>query len=39
MVGLIISMKITIENKLQMYSKMGGGNMNMWHDRMYVHCT
>jgi hypothetical protein len=22
-----------------MYSIMGGGNVDMWHDRMYVHCT
>ncbi len=22
-----------------MYPLMGGGNVNMWHDRMYVHCT
>jgi len=22
-----------------MYPIMGGGNVDMWHDRMYVHCT
>jgi hypothetical protein len=24
---------------LQMYPIMGGGNVDTWHDRMYVHCT
>ncbi len=36
MVRLIISVGIIIENELQMYSKIGGGNVDMWHDRMYV---
>ncbi len=22
-----------------MYPILGGGNVNMWHDHMYVHCT
>ncbi len=22
-----------------MYPMMGDGNVNMWHDHMYVHCT
>ncbi len=36
---LIVSMGIIIENDLQMYPIMDGGNVNMWHDHMYAHCT
>ncbi len=36
---LIVSMGIIIKNYLQMYPIMGGGNVDMWHDRMYVHYT
>jgi len=32
-IGLIVSMEIKIKNQLQM----GGGNVDMWHDHMYVH--
>jgi hypothetical protein len=39
MVILIVSMGIIIENMLQMYTIMGGGNVDTWHDYMYVHCT
>jgi hypothetical protein len=39
MVILIISMRIIIENWLQMYPIMGGGNVDTRHDHMYVHCT
>jgi hypothetical protein len=35
---LIISMGIVIENWLQMYPMMGGGDVDTWHNRMYVHC-
>jgi hypothetical protein len=34
---LIISIGIIIQNHLQMYSIMGGGDMEMWHDHMYVY--
>jgi len=36
---LIIIIEIIVENQLQMYPIMGGGNADMWHDCMYVHCT
>ncbi len=36
---LIVSMGIIIENKWQMYPIMGGGNVDTWHDCMYVHYT
>ncbi len=36
---LIVSMGIIRKNQLQMYPVMGGGNVDMWHDCMYVHCT
>ncbi len=39
MVVLIVSVRIIIENELQMYPIMGGENVDMWHDHMYVHCT
>jgi hypothetical protein len=39
MVVPIISMGIITENYLQMYPIMGGGNVDMWHDYMYEHCT
>ncbi len=34
---LIVSMGIIIQNYLQMYPIMGGGDAEMWHDRMYVY--
>jgi hypothetical protein len=36
---LIVLMGIIIENYLQLYPIMGGGNVDMWHYCMYVHCT
>ncbi len=36
---LIVSIGIIIENQLQMYPIMGGGNVNTWHELMYVHCA
>jgi len=39
MVLLIVLMRIIIKNQLQMYPIMGGGNVNMWHDHLYVHYT
>jgi hypothetical protein len=35
---LIISMGIIIENLLQMYP-IGGGDVDTWHNHMYVHYT
>jgi hypothetical protein len=37
MVGLIISMGIIMENVLKMCSIMGGGNVNIWHDCIYIY--
>ncbi len=39
MVVLIISMGIITENYLQIYPIMSGGNVDTWHNHMYVHCT
>jgi hypothetical protein len=36
---LFILMGIIIKNYLQLYPIMGGGNVDTWHDRMYVQCT
>jgi len=36
---LIVSMGIIIKILLQIYPIMGGGDVEMWHNRMYVHCT
>jgi hypothetical protein len=38
-VVLIISMGIITENYLQIYPIMSGGNVDTWHNHMYVHCT
>ncbi len=35
----IVSMGIIVKKKIQMYPIMGGGNVDMWHDCMYVHYT
>ncbi len=39
MVILIVSMGIIIKILLQMYLIMGDENVNMWHNRLDVHCT
>jgi uncharacterized PurR-regulated membrane protein YhhQ (DUF165 family) len=36
---LIVSMGIIIKNLLQMYPIVGAGDVNTWHNRMYVHYT
>jgi hypothetical protein len=36
---LIILMGMIIKNELQMYPIMGGGNVDTWHDHIYVHYT
>jgi len=35
----MISMGILIEKLLQMYPIMGGGDVDTWHNYMYVHYT
>jgi hypothetical protein len=36
---LVVSMGIIVENQLQRYPIMGGENVDMCHDHMYVHHT
>jgi hypothetical protein len=39
MVVLIVSIGIIIENELQTYPIMSDGNVDTWHDHMFVHYT